>query len=329
MRNLNVAILMSTFNGGKYIREQVTSLLTQSCRNIKIYIRDDGSTDRTLDILAEFVDERIELTSDRLGRLGPGGSFLHLLSKVRADIYMFCDQDDYWLPGKVQQAVSALEKAGITEPLLFHADPTLVDSNLKSMAASFNVYQGIRLPSDYEFSRMLVQNCVVGCTVALTDALVEKAQIRSPKFKSGNVAMHDWWVALCALSFGRVLFSLDESILYRQHIDNASGISTRRSFSERLQMLADFDAVNRVARYKRRIGRQAKYFLEMYEDLLSPQQIKILRGVRKLNDGYGIRGAIFCVSNGVVSKKLSMNLAFLYVTLLSVVYRNKGLQGGN
>ena len=100
-----IAILMSTYNGERYLREQIDSLLNQTYKDWKLYIRDDGSTDETISIIESYVNDYpdlIVLLKDDLGNLGSARSFMRILSVVDADYYMFCDQDDVWLPNKVK-----------------------------------------------------------------------------------------------------------------------------------------------------------------------------------------------------------------------------------
>lgn len=318
---LNVAVLLSTFNGGEFIRDQMLSLLRQSYRDIRIYIRDDGSSDETLEIIKEFVDERIEVLSDTFGNLGPSCSFLKMLLAVRADIYLFCDQDDLWLPHKVQEAVSKLSDIGLSSPALFHTDLTLVDRNLDSLGDTFNSRGGIEIPDDYRLGQILIQNCVVGCTVAVTDALVEASGVRDLTFQTDYVAMHDWWLALCAIVFGKIVFTDQSCILYRQHSGNVSGASKKRNIIQRLRIVGLGAGISRIVRYKVRVARQAGYFLDRFGDILNADQSTTLRGVSNLGVGSGLKGILFCLKNRILFKKWYMNMSFVFVSILSLFVR--------
>jgi len=317
----NVAIILSTFNGEKYIRDQIGSLLNQSYKSVRIYIRDDGSTDATLGILEGLSDDRIELRNDTLGNLGPSAAFLHLLTVVRADIYFFCDQDDIWRPHKVQEAVTRLADIGFSNPALFHTDLTLVDHKLESLGDTFNGRADIRIPDDYDLGHMLIQNCVVGCTVAVTDALVEVSGVRDLTFEADNVAMHDWWLALCAIVFGEPAYSDRTSVLYRQHSDNVSGASKKRNVVQRLRVVGLGAGIKRIAIYKKRIAKQARYFLDRYGEGLGADQVETLRGISGLGVGSGRRGITFCLKNRIWFKKWYMNASFLLIATLSNPFR--------
>ena len=101
-----IAILMSTYNGECYLKDQIESILSQTYKDWILYIRDDGSTDRTIRIIKTYVGnypDKIIYEYDRLGNLGSGRSFMKLLSSIDSDYYMFCDQDDVWLPSKIEK----------------------------------------------------------------------------------------------------------------------------------------------------------------------------------------------------------------------------------
>ena len=123
-----IAILMATYNGEKYIETQLKSILCQTIRDWVLYIRDDGSTDRTLSVISKFIkkDIRIKLVSDTVEHRGADNSFMWLLNKVNADYYMFCDQDDYWLPNKIENTISRMDsiekERGESTPIIVHSD---------------------------------------------------------------------------------------------------------------------------------------------------------------------------------------------------------------
>ncbi len=101
-----VAILLSTYNGQLYLKEQIDSLLDQTYKNWCLFVRDDGSSDDTLQIISTYAKkcpERIVLLTDNRGNIKPAASFMQLLSMVDMDYYMFCDQDDIWLSTKIER----------------------------------------------------------------------------------------------------------------------------------------------------------------------------------------------------------------------------------
>lgn len=135
---MNVAILLSTYNGEKYLEEQLDSLLLQSYQDFVVYIRDDGSSDRTVNIINQYVmkDNRF-INVGNSENLGCAASFINLLRNASADIYMFCDQDDYWLPNKLQRAVDYFSAIDPLQPTLYHCDLSVVDEKLNIIQNSF------------------------------------------------------------------------------------------------------------------------------------------------------------------------------------------------
>ncbi|MBR4154305.1 MAG: glycosyltransferase [Paludibacteraceae bacterium] len=108
--NKSVAILMATYNGAKYLREQIDSLFVQTYRDWTLYIQDDGSKDATLDIIKEYSDERIVLVDVGLTRQGAGMNFMSLLNMVESEYYMFCDQDDVWFEDKMEKELARMKE---------------------------------------------------------------------------------------------------------------------------------------------------------------------------------------------------------------------------
>lgn len=198
------------------------SIISQSYSNWKVFIRDDGSKDRTKEIIEEYVskDERIIYLSEMSKHnVGVKKSFLSLLSNIKSDYYFFCDQDDFWLPNKIANTLQLLKKeetGGI--PVCVHTDLKIVDRNLNqiypSMIKSQNLYKEDGL------KELLVQNSVTGCTTALNNTLKEIV-LKQPNTE--NILMHDWWIALVGASFGKVLLLDESTILYRQHGNNEVG----------------------------------------------------------------------------------------------------------
>ena len=128
--NRPIAILMATYNGEKYLREQIDSLLAQTCCDWTLYIQDDGSKDATLDIIKSYDDERIVLVDVGLTRQGACMNFMSLLNMVESEYYMFCDQDDVWFEDKVELSYMRMKeeelKYGIDRPILVFSDASRI-----------------------------------------------------------------------------------------------------------------------------------------------------------------------------------------------------------
>ncbi len=207
------------------MREQIDSILTQDYPSVRILARDDGSTDRTVAILEEYVT-RLPGQFTLLPRSTATGSaklnFKALMQASRSDYTCCADQDDVWLPQKISRSMTAmatLEKQyGTKVPLLVFSDLQVVDHALRPLHASFWTHQGID-PAGINFlRRLLTQNVVTGCTTLLNGSL-RRLAATVPQ----DAYMHDWWVALVVCAFGRAIFLPAPSVRYRQHDGNVLG----------------------------------------------------------------------------------------------------------
>lgn len=219
-RDYKVEIVLSTYNGEKYIKDQIDSLLNQDFNNFTIIIRDDGSTDNTKNVLKEYVNhEKIKIIYGE--NIGVVNSFFHLLTQTSSDVdyIAFCDQDDFWLSDKVSRAVGILNQHDNSMPLVYCSAYTLVDENLKPFSNSKS-NKGI-IPSP---ANAIIENIVTGCTAMINhkcrDLIIESL----PQ----HCIMHDWWLYLVGTHFGKVIYDKESKILYRQHSNNVVG--AERSF---------------------------------------------------------------------------------------------------
>jgi glycosyltransferase involved in cell wall biosynthesis len=215
---------MSTYNGQKYLAQQLESLQAQTHSQWTLFVRDDGSNDRTLEILREFSlrDSRIRLHTDAETRLGASQSFGLLLEARQNDAYLFfCDQDDIWHPDKIEKSLVLMlegeNKAGAHTPTAVHSDARLVDAEGRPQASSFKHTAGLVF-DEAPFFKLLAQNFVTGCTLLVNRALA-KASLPIPR----EALMHDWWIALIAAAQGQILYLPRATLDYRQHDTNASG----------------------------------------------------------------------------------------------------------
>ncbi len=230
-----IEILLATYNGEKYLHEQLKSLKKQSYTNWKIIARDDGSTDRTVAILKEFQNNnpnKIEIHLDGKKKCGPSQNFNILMGLSKAKYVAFCDQDDVWEPTKLEKSLKyliKLEKFYGNLPILVHTDLFIVDKNLNIQFKSMIKVQRLNSAANKSIKHLIVQNCVTGCSMMANRELL-KVCGSVPK----EAVMHDWWLALVASAFGRLQF-IDESLVkYRQHESNTLGV-TPLSLSENEQ----------------------------------------------------------------------------------------------
>lgn len=263
-----IAILLATHNGEPYLAQQIDSLLAQDDADLHILVRDDGSSDATPGLIADYAErwpERLEPLPPDGRRLGARGSFDALLAHALAhprgfQRFMFCDQDDVWLPDKVRSLRQALEAGVDDEPRLAHGDMRVVDQNLNPIAPSFWRRQRVD-PGNTQLGRMLLQNSVTGHSALFNRALAELA---SPI--PADAFMHDWWLALTAAAFGTIAAVDRPLTLYRQHTGNVLG-SRHRTAARFLSWTHWRRKILRPGRHAA-ILRQAEAWIARYGDRL-------------------------------------------------------------
>ncbi len=209
---MKTCVLLSTYNGEKYLEEQLDSLKSQTLKDVSVLVRDDGSSDSTREILLR--NESINIRWYSGENVGAARSFMTLVNDApEADYYAFCDQDDYWLPEKLETAENILERSD-NKLKLYYSNVTVTDKSLRVIKKS--TYD----PNSGSLKKMLLRNYVTGCTAVFSKDLLEALKSYSPDF----IFMHDWWSNLVCLSLGgEVFFDENSYILYRQHNDNALG----------------------------------------------------------------------------------------------------------
>jgi glycosyltransferase involved in cell wall biosynthesis len=263
-----VHIVCSLYNGARYLEQFLQSVQKQSVSNWILWLRDDGSTDDSMRIAREFAaqDARVQLCASE-ARLGVVSSFDRLLQQVpeAARYIMFADQDDVWLPIKIEYSLSAmmLGEESFSGPLLVHSDMTVVNDTLQEIAASFWSYAGINVHRT-ELQRLAVRNVVTGATMMINRALRERVGSIPPA-----ASMHDWWIACVASAFGRIIAISTPTMLYRQHGQNTIGA---RDASISLSVAASAAAFKRSSTLRTDIAaaaRQAGEFVRVFGAALS------------------------------------------------------------
>ena len=285
-------VLLSTWNGERYLPAQIASLLAQRLPgDLRILIRDDGSSDDTVGLVRRLDDPRIRLVEGK--NLGPRGSFLALLQMAQqeeADFVALCDQDDVWDPEKIAQAISML---GSDKPGLYSSTLNLVDDNL----ASIGMYTH---PGNRSFVSTLLCNYVTGCTCVMNRRFIE--QLPFPE-DADRIIMHDWWLASVATLGGQVVYDRRSFIGYRQHAANHVGIKT--GIGKVVAKLRSASGRPPTSRFD-----QARELLRSAEDRLSPGQKKTLLAFLK-GEGSRLQRLRF-----VLARRTGIDLAriLLFVT---------------
>ena len=230
-----IAILLSTYNGTKYLEEQLDSILNQTYSNYVIVARDDGSYDDTIQLLNKYAKkftDKFHLLEQDLLNLGASDSFSYLIEYVlenkqslglESAYMMFCDQDDIWSLEKIHKQIDEMLKVEKQQtgtkpiPVLIHSNLRVVSEEKSLIAESFVHYQGLEIERN-RFTNLVISNVVTGCTAFINEALARKAVP-----VSREAIMHDWWLSLVASAFGKLVFIDAPLVSYRQHDTNAIG----------------------------------------------------------------------------------------------------------
>ena len=212
-----VLVLMATYNGEKYIGEQLESLFSQVGAEVSLLVRDDGSTDRTQEILEQW-SQTHRVSWYQGGHLGAKYGFLELVGKALesgANYFAFCDQDDVWDPDKLQIALSHLQTAEPIKPALYYCGQTLVDAELKPLSVH-KLNRNRTLPARFVFGD------IAGCTGVFNRALAQRVAAYKPEY----MRMHDLWIMkVCCAVGGQVFVDPEPHIAYRQHGNNVEGLN--------------------------------------------------------------------------------------------------------
>jgi len=206
-RNLMVSVCMATYNGENDIEKQILSILPQLNGNDEIIISDDGSTDRTIQILQNFKDSRIKIIRNRLQK-GPVGNFENALRESIGEIVFLCDQDDIWFDDKIKKHL----KVHLESDFVI-SDAIVVDEMQNVIYNSFFSER----KSKSGLLNNLIRNSFIGCCSSFNRKILDKAL----PFPS-DIHMHDWWIGLIAEMNGKVTFLNEPLMYYRRHNNNAS-----------------------------------------------------------------------------------------------------------
>lgn len=310
--NENVAVLLSVYNGERYIKEQLLSLSKQTYDNFTLYVRDDGCKDKTMYIISNFTGLNIIILQDDFGNVGPAESFLRMLEVVKADIYLFCDQDDYWKNFKIERAVkSTLSFSGFHfTPYLYHSDLELVSADLDLLRVTFHKNDNVD-PCDFILSnKILLQNCVVGCTVAFNKKLRDLT-IDNLNNNIENIQMHDWWLALHAKYFGAIEYDDVPTVLYRQHSSNVSGSSIKNdNFITRIFRIESYRKIARMI--ERNDAQAASFFIKVKDNIFEPSASDLKETVRLIGNKSALSYVILYF-RGIryTNKKVAISVIFL------------------
>lgn len=276
--NPKIEILLATYNGEKYVGEQIDSIINQTYRNWILLIRDDNSKDRTLEILKEYEkkDDRIKVIEDKKGNLGFVKNFEELLKNSKEDWVMFSDQDDYWLENKIEKYVAVLNASSediLKKPMLIHSNSFICDDNLEIVKDEFI---NSKIAKEYNEDNFYFAYFVQGSTALINRAIIDLALPFSK-----NVTVHDRYFHLLVEFFGKRIFINESLIKYRQHSNNKIGAKTSiisKIFKKRYFHIEDRELILEIQKkYKDNLGTEQIEKIEKYLEVTNDKKNRFLR----------------------------------------------------
>ncbi len=294
-----VAIVMTTYNGEKYVGEQINSILNSTYQDFELFIYDDGSKDNTVSILRGFESEnpsKVHVIQNEVN-LGVNRNFLEAFSKTTMDYVMFCDQDDVWNSNKIAMTLKRMRhmegQAG-----------KVADQNLNVLYRSFFCSNHLN-PRKTDLAHLLMENKLIGCTVMVNAALRKVFQSNCIPEKA---KFHDWWIALIAASLGRICFINESTMLYRQHGSNVVGGADFFTYFK-----------NRISTIKKQkesviaLENQADEFLSLYGNLLSQEKREIMICFSNLNKNSFLARRCLIIKYGYLKSGLIRNIGLFLI----------------
>jgi len=307
MDSSSIDVLLATYNGARYLRPQIESVLNQKEVSFRVLVRDDGSVDETPAVIEHYRRLRPECIvhlggSDNLGVIG---NFAHLLGEATAPYVALCDQDDIWEPHKLRILLETMhdleERHGIDTPLLVHCDLRVVDDALRERHSSYWRFAGV-YPSRSSLPRLLLKNTIAGCA-----SLANKALVRLALPVPRAALMHDYWLALVACAAGHVGAVEEPLMLYRQHERNTIGARPYnwRSFVDRIaDGLAHWDLSA--------LRRQAAALSERCHEVMTAENRALIDDFVDLPRRNWIGQRWFLLHHGIVMPGLMRNLILFF-----------------
>ncbi|MBR2590997.1 MAG: glycosyltransferase family 2 protein [Clostridia bacterium] len=281
MRECRIEILMTTYNGASYLKEQLDSILAQTYRNWHLTVSDDGSTDATVSIIQAY--ERAH--PDKIRRVryperfgSPKAHFLRLCRDCDAPLMAFCDQDDVWFVDKLAKMAAKAMQYEQNTPLLVFSDQIPTDAFLHPLSDSV-MKMSRQYTAHIEWQAVLFRNTVTGGACLFNRAL---ALLACRCEDDADIIMHDWWLAAVAARFGNLLFLNEPTGFYRQHEHNYIGAKNVKRFSYIWSRIRDISDVKRSILLRKT---QARQMLETYREMLTESDKRFLECFAKKHSG--------------------------------------------
>jgi len=301
---MKISIALCTYNGERYLAEQLASITAQTRQPDELVVCDDGSTDGTLAILDQFAKDagfsvRIVQNKNNLGVIA---NFLQAIGLCESELTALADQDDVWLPDKLSRAEQAFSTNSCPEKTLYCTRLEYVDATLAALGLS-------SVPANRDFSNAVVENSATGCSVVFGSEIKRKLL----QAKSSDMVMHDWWLYLVATAFGKVVYDPRPGLLYRQHLSNVAGWQPRpkklwaryKSLRQRLRGgTTGMDSLN-----------QATRFIKAYDDL-APDKVELVNHLVNLRHANIFSRFIYALKPGIKRNNFMENVGLRIMLLM-------------
>ena len=293
----SITVVIATYNGGKFLQEQIESILQQTVVPDEIIVCDDLSTDNTIEILEHYQSQKRLRYYINENRLGVIGNFKRSVSLAKKGNYIaLCDQDDIWLPVKLEKQYQALLLLDDKKsPAIVYSDLTVIDQQKKILNPSFWNELG-QDGYQHSLTTLLFGNFVTGCTIMMND-IARKYFLQMPT----DISMHDAWLALIAFSFGKVEAVKEPLVLYRRHTSNTAFAAAYKKenkaarwwrnlkmlFSENDYLKDEIHIASKLfEKYEMNISNEKKYLIENFINLKGKYFFQKKWTFRKYFKGY-------------------------------------------
>ncbi len=317
-----IDVLLPTYNGEKYIKEQIDSILNQTYQNIQLIISDDCSKDHTLEILKEYEkkDNRITVYEQK-ENLGCTKNYEFLLKQVKNEIYMLSDQDDVWKPEKIEKTYEQLQKEKAD---LVFGDLEIVNEKLETIAPSFNQFMKLdkkikKYKNTYQLNYLY--NCITGCTIMSKKKWLEKILPLPTKSK---YVIHDYWIGLIISLEGKLSYMPEKYIKYRQHENNEVGVQKISHQFNQLEKVRDLFIEVKLGIFGTYVENKEKFPKPLQElnqkaydyfKLLKNKKNSNFRGWHTFHQLYKTENIIYYIENFII-----MNLPRIGRVLFQIRY---------
>lgn len=277
---MRISVALCSYNGARFLAEQLDSIASQTRLPDELVVCDDGSSDDTIPLLEQFASKAkfpVSIVKNATN-LGAIANFRQAISLCSGELTALADQDDVWLPEKLERAEQAFLNCKNGQEVLYCTRLQYVDSRLQRLGVS-------RIPGNTGFSNAVVENSATGCSVVFGDGIKQKFLKANP----ADMAMHDWWLYMLATAFGEVIYDDRISVLYRQHDSNVAGWRPRpnklwhrwKSLRQRLKTDRNgMDSLNQAIR-----------FINAYQDVPAGKKNIVDELVQLRTSGIGSRFA--------------------------------------